>query len=80
MSRSILLSLALFVTTAFTAQLMGEEEHPRIERSIHELEETIHFLEGAAHDYGGHRDEAIRACREAIHQLREALGFARHDH
>jgi CHAD domain-containing protein len=83
MSRILL--FVVLATAALSTQLMAEtireDEHPRLERSIHELEETIKFLEAAPHDFGGHRDEALHDCREALRQLREALAFARnHDH
>ncbi len=78
MSRFAIASLALLAFAACPVRLMAveEEEHPRIERSIHELEETVKFLENAPHDFGGHREAAIKECREAIRQLREALAFA----
>jgi hypothetical protein len=80
MSRFVIASFALLALAACPLRLMAveEEEHPRLERSIHELEETIKFLEAAPHDFGGHREQAIKDCREALRQLREALGFARH--
>jgi hypothetical protein len=81
MSRFFIASFALLALAASPVRLMAEtieEEHPRLERSIHELEETIKFLEAAPHDFGGHREQAIHDCREALRQLREALNFARH--
>src|SRR5579862_5828552 len=66
MSRFAIASLALLALAACPVRLMAEtieEEHPRLERSIHELEETIKFLEAAPHDFGGHREQAIKDCR-----------------
>jgi hypothetical protein len=80
MSRFFIASFALLALAASPVSLMAEtveEEHPRLERSIHELEETIKFLEAAPHDFGGHREDALKDCREALRQLREALAFAR---
>jgi hypothetical protein len=78
MHRFFIASCIALAFIASPVRLAAEDEHPRIEHAIHELEETIHMLENAPHDFGGHREEAIHACREAIHRLREALEFAHH--
>jgi hypothetical protein len=56
---------------------MKEEskEHPRIVAAIKELEGAIEELKKAPHDFGGHRDDAIKACEEARKQLHEALKY-----
>lgn len=51
------------------------EHHPHIRSAINELEEAKRDLQSAAHDFGGHRVEAIKACDEAIRQLRLALQY-----
>ena len=62
---------------AAPTQANGErhEHHPHIRSAISELEEARRELQAAAHDFGGHRVEALRACDEAIHQLRLALQY-----
>lgn len=51
------------------------EHHPHIRSAINELEEAKRELQSAAHDFGGHRVEALKACDEAIRQLRLALQY-----
>ena len=51
------------------------EHHPHIRSAINELEEAKRELQSAAHDFGGHRVEAVKACDEAIRQLRLALQY-----
>ena len=49
------------------------EKHPQMSAAIHELEEAKKELQEAAHDFGGHREDALRAVDKAIEQLRKAL-------
>jgi hypothetical protein len=53
----------------------GNERHPMIRRAIRALEKAKYDLQHAAHDFGGHRDEAIEACDNAIKQLQLALQY-----
>ena len=53
----------------------GKEAHPQIQKAIKDLETARQHLEEAAHDFGGHKADAMKACDEAIKQLREALKF-----
>ncbi len=53
----------------------GNERHPHIRAAIRELEQAKRELQEAAHDFGGHRAEALKACDEAINQLRQALQY-----
>ncbi len=50
-------------------------EHPRIANAIRELKDAIDYMEHAPHDFGGHKEAALRASREAIVQLRKALAY-----
>jgi hypothetical protein len=83
---SIVLGSVLVVggTTAIVgAQQTRQTEraaHPRISRAIRELEEAIKYMEAAPHDFGGHKAAAIQSSRQAIQDLRQALGYrARQD-
>jgi hypothetical protein len=49
------------------------EQHPHIRGAIRELQEAKRELQTAAHDFGGHREDALKAVDEAIHQLQLAL-------
>jgi hypothetical protein len=49
--------------------------HPRVAKSIKELNETIAVLENAPNDFGGHKAAAIAACKEAVAQLKAALEY-----
>ena len=70
-------------TTAFAQSTpppaAGEEHHeahPEIRRAIHALEAAKEDLQKAKHDFGGHREAALKACDEAIAQLKLALQYA----
>lgn len=53
------------------------ERHPEIRRAIDDLERARYAMQHATQDFGGHRVDAIRACDNAIAQLRLALQFDR---
>ncbi len=82
----LLLALSLVVlplTAAAPSARAGEErrEHPRISRAITALQDAIAELQAAPHDFGGHRVEAIEACKGALNQLHRALEYrAARDH
>jgi len=61
-----------------TARAESFERHPQIHEAIHALETAKKHLKEAKHDFGGHREAALRACDEAIIQLRMALESDRH--
>ena len=52
-----------------------KEAHPQIRTAIRSLERARGEMQRAAHDFGGHRVEAIKACDEALKQLRLALNY-----
>jgi hypothetical protein len=83
---SVMLGSVLVIggTTAIVgAQQTRQTErmaHPRIARAIRELEDAIKYMEAAPHDFGGHKVAAIQSSRQAIQDLRQALGYrARQD-
>jgi hypothetical protein len=49
------------------------EHHPEILHALKSLRAAHHELKEAKHDFGGHREEAIRAVDEAIKQLEICL-------
>lgn len=54
------------------------EQHPHIRAAIRELNEAKRELQSAAHDFGGHREDALKATDEAIRQLQIALQYDKH--
>lgn len=52
-------------------------QFPRLQAAITSLEDAIAFLDKAPNDFGGHKAEAIVACRAAIRQLRVAMAYRR---
>jgi hypothetical protein len=52
-----------------------EKEHPRLAAAIRQLDEAIDELRKAPHDFGGHREDAIKACEQARDQLKQALDY-----
>jgi hypothetical protein len=69
--------VALPLTIAAPSARAGEErrEHPRISRAITALQGAIAELQAAPHDFGGHRAEAVEACKNAVAQLQRALQY-----
>jgi hypothetical protein len=57
------------VTTAAAA------DHPEIHEAIGALRRAREHLAHAKHDFGGHREEAVRATDEAIRQLEICLKY-----
>jgi hypothetical protein len=51
------------------------EHHPKIREALHALREARAELKEASHDYGGHRDDAIRAIDGAIGQLETCVKY-----
>lgn len=51
------------------------ERHPHIHAALRELHEAARELKEAAHDFGGHREDALKATDHAIEQLKKALEF-----
>ena len=62
-------------TTPAKKSRKGGESHPAIANAIKELEAANKHLKEAAHDFGGHKEKAIKACEDAISQLKEAEKF-----
>ncbi len=58
-----------------TAQPPVPPPHPEIRAAIDSLEHARMHLKEARHDFGGHREEALRATDEAIRQLKICLEF-----
>jgi len=49
--------------------------HPAIRAAIRALQRAKAEMQAASHDYGGHRQDALAACDNAINQLQLALQF-----
>ena len=63
------------ITAATTAAAAAAERHPEIRDAIAALRNARQHLEHGAHDFGGHRDDAIKAVDNAIHQLQICLQY-----
>ena len=84
-SRALILAVCLSVggfglwssgiTGASAAAQEKKERHPHIHAALKELKEARRELKEAAHDFGGHREDAVKAIDVAIKQLEEALKF-----
>ncbi|HLW68384.1 MAG TPA: hypothetical protein VKS79_23910 [Gemmataceae bacterium] len=57
----------------FNGVASAKEHHPHIHKAIEELREAKKELKEADHDFGGHREQALKACDFAIEQLEAAL-------
>lgn len=73
----VLSLVVLPLTLAAGSASAGEErrEHPRISQAITALQGAVAELQAAPHDFGGHRAEAVEACKGALVQLRRALQY-----
>lgn len=60
---------------AGAAATPAAEPHPEIREAIASLRHAREHLQHAKHDFGGHREEALRATDEAIHQLEVCLEY-----
>ncbi|HEV3459431.1 MAG TPA: hypothetical protein VHG32_23015 [Thermoanaerobaculia bacterium] len=69
--------VVLPLTVTASSARAGEErrEHPRLSQAITALQGAIAELQAAPHDFGGHRAEAVEACKAAVVQLRRALQY-----
>ncbi|HVU63425.1 MAG TPA: hypothetical protein VHC70_05580 [Phycisphaerales bacterium] len=50
-------------------------EHPSMGRALVALHEAKDYMEKASNDFGGHKAASIKACDEAIKELKEAIKF-----
>ncbi len=60
---------------AAATAIPAAEPHPEIHEAIASLRRAREHLQHAKHDFGGHREEALRATDEAIHQLEVCLQY-----
>jgi len=63
-------------TAAAAAAAPAPEPHPEIRDALEALRKAK-FRMQHAHDFGGHREEALKATDEAIRQLQICLQFDR---
>lgn len=63
-------------TPGAPAHGQGRHFHPAIRAAIRALERAKADMQAASNDFGGHREQAITACDNAIAQLRLALQYA----
>lgn len=62
-------------TPANAAAAAAAEKHHHIHDAIDALRSARADLMEASHDFGGHREEAVRAIDGAIHQLEICLRY-----
>jgi hypothetical protein len=68
-------------TLSLSAQPGEALAHPRIVRAIEAIQDARAYLQQAPLDFGFHKAAAIKACDEAIKQLKAALDYrAEQDH
>ena len=76
MKHRVMTSLAvLALMMMFSSPSPAAGRHPQIEAALSALHNAKDHLQHAAHDFGGHREDAIRAIDEADRQLRLCLGY-----
>jgi hypothetical protein len=80
--RRVTLAVGHCVGSATLAAQQGEAQmHPRIVKAIDAIKDARAYLQEAPWDFGGHKVAAMKACDDAIKQLREALEYrAEQDH
>ena len=77
LTRRAAITVSTIAGLVATAGVAEAQEYPRMRAALRALEDAKAELRGARHDFGGHRDEAIRACDRAIEQLRLAADYRR---
>jgi hypothetical protein len=55
--------------------VIKEGQHPRIHAALNALREARTELKEARHDFGGHREESLKAVDRAIEQLEIAAKY-----
>jgi hypothetical protein len=74
--RNAIIGAAAIGSVTLAATLAeAQERHPKIREAIRALDAAKDDLNHAAHDFGGHRVDALRACDNAIAQLRTCLSY-----
>ena len=74
--RNTILGAATIGSVTLAATLASaQERHPRIRAAIRAINNAKDDLRHAPHDFGGHRDDAIHACDEAVRQLQICLNY-----
>ena len=68
--------LMLAAAAAEAQQPHPKDRHPKIRQAIRALQAAKDDMQHADHDFGGHRVDALKACDDAIRQLRIALQYA----
>jgi hypothetical protein len=77
-SRALVLAVCLGVFGLWSSGVDAaaeKERHPHLHAAVKELKEARRELKEANHDFGGHREDAVKAIDVAIRQLEEALKF-----
>jgi hypothetical protein len=72
---AILGAAAIGGATLVATVAEAQERHPKIREAIRAIQGARDDLTHAAHDFGGHRDDALHACDEAVRQLRICLNY-----
>lgn len=52
-----------------------KKKHPKIAKAITSIQDAIDYLTRSADDFGGHKDKALGALRDAEKELTEALEY-----
>jgi hypothetical protein len=79
LSGTLLTGVGLFsLRSGPAADAAAVEHHPHIHAAIHELKDARKDLKDADHDFGGHREDAVKAIDVAIEQLEVCLKHDKH--
>jgi hypothetical protein len=70
---SLVAVIALMLALSPATSAAGN--HPEIEAALGALRDARMHLHEARHDFHGHREDAIRAIDEAIHQLKICMEY-----
>ena len=76
--KKMICGIVLGVALSAGVNLFAQNEramHPRIAAAIDALRDARDYMVKAPHDFGGHKAAAVRACDEAIRELKLALAY-----
>jgi hypothetical protein len=76
----LLLSLVFAAMLLVFRRSAAEENQPHMEAALQHLQQAKEELNRAEHDKGGHRQKALELTESAIHEVKEGMHYAEHEH
>ncbi len=78
MKRLLVLVFAIALVAFYAGTLSVRAAQPHMQAALEHLQAAKAELQAAEHDKAGHREAALKATEEAIHQVHEGIEAGRH--